>query len=615
MRISTYGYLFQFFIGLLAARANLFQRNLAYESPFSEHPQLAHNTNFLHNIHLEGRQNVDAGPFKDTHYPSFYGSNLGNSPFVWGGGVNFTHAVASGDPYDTSVILWTRAFPTSSDGSRPDQSVPVCLKYHIGLSSNISTQTVDIGEAYTSYDVDWTVKVEAKNLRPDTKYFYRFTDCITTASSPVGITRTIAASDTPASKVNGGKPLTLAVFSCSQYQSGWFNAYGYAAQNTEADIFIHLGDYIYESLGNGAKIGRQTLGRELATIHDYRQRLSQYRTDQNLVLAHQNAPWITVADNAWKSGTANSNDTTEGCGFSSSGACFTDRKLAAVRAYHEWMPIRQIDAGDKLRIWRNFKIGKLLDLTMLDTRQYDRDVTDYLTNSQVVDSVADFDDRSIMGAAQEKWLLNTLSESKSRGAIWRIIGQQVIFSQLEQNGERKFGSHGVDDAWDGYRANRARVLDHLYDNKISNTVILAGDSHANWVSDLSHPNDTKTYNPQTGMGAIGVEFAGTAVTSGSSFGSGILPDKADNISRVLVGTNPDLQWSEGSFRGFFTLTVDASYLNATYYAMRNITYANLDGFISAQFIVKAGENKLRRPVAGGVVKAGVLKSQVVAGNL
>ena len=47
-----------------------------------------------------------------------------------------------------------------------------------------------------------------------------------------------------------------------------------------------------------------------------------------------------------------------------------------MRAYHEWMPIRQVQADDKVRIWRNFQICRLLDLTMLDTRQYDRDITD-----------------------------------------------------------------------------------------------------------------------------------------------------------------------------------------------------------------------------------------------
>ena len=139
------------------------------------------------------------------------------------------------------------------------------------------------------------------------------------------------------------------------------------------------------------------------------------------------------------------------------------------------------------------------------------------------------------------------------------------------------------------------------------------------------------------------------MTSGSSFGNGISPPAADNISRVLVADelNRDLQWSEGSYRGFFTLTVDTEKVNATYWAMRNtsaylqfsiyvvhkyaiVGFANLDAFPSAQFIVQKGEscslvksfsrskptrlgaNKLQRPVAGGKVLAGVLQASVVA---
>lgn len=40
------------------------------------------------------------------------------------------------------------------------------------------------------------------------------------------------------------------------------------------------------------------------------------------------------------------------------------------------MPIRQVDTTDGLRIWRKFQYGKLADLMMLDTRNFDRDVTD-----------------------------------------------------------------------------------------------------------------------------------------------------------------------------------------------------------------------------------------------
>ncbi|KAJ3843443.1 PhoD-like phosphatase-domain-containing protein [Lentinula raphanica] len=594
------------------ANVNLLDRNLAYSSPFAGHSQAcsAIDTNELakkHTAHSR-RQTEDATGFLDEHYPTFYGGDFSNSPTIWSGGLNFTHSgmLLLGDPFNTSVLLWTRAVPVSPPGTTelPDQSVPACLSFNISTSPDLQGNIADSGEAFTSYDVDWTLKVEATNLTPDTKYFFQFSDCTNSSYvSPIGTTRTLPSSDTPANEVNGGSPLTLAVFSCSQYQAGWFNAYGYAAHNTSAEIFLHLGDYIYESLGNGASIGRQTAGRELATVHDYRQRLNQYRTDEGLLAAHQSGPWITVADQSWKAGTADSNDSAIGCEFSPSGACFTDRKLAAVRAYHEWLPIRQVTVDDKLRIWRNFEIGKLLDLTMLDTRQYDRDITDLYYNT-VINTLAAFPNRSLMGFEQEKWFFNTLSESQNRGAIWRVVGQQIVFTQLNESG----------DAWDGYRANRERVLNYLYENNINNTIVLSGDSHANWVSDLAHPNDSTTYNPLTGQGAIGVEFAGTAVTSGSSFGTNIAPAAADVKSLEYVAANLDLQWSEGSYRGFFTLTIDPDTLNATYYAMRNITFANLNGFSSAQFVVNSGENRLSRPVAGGSTLAGALKFNGTQGH-
>ncbi|KAF5361731.1 hypothetical protein D9756_002574 [Leucocoprinus leucothites] len=159
--------------------------------------------------------------------------------------------VASGDTFDTSVILWTRAEPVpSNSGQDSDRDIP---------------------EAFSNHDVDYTVKVEATGLEADTNYFYQFAACANPIIvSPIGTITTLANRNTPAEKVNGGKPLVLAVFSCSQFQAGWFNAYAFAARNTTADVLVHLGDYIYEPVGNGIRISRQTLGRELATIDDYR---------------------------------------------------------------------------------------------------------------------------------------------------------------------------------------------------------------------------------------------------------------------------------------------------------------------------------------------------------
>lgn len=595
----------------LLVRANPYKRNVAYHSPFETQPDLGFDLDTIDiRTRLVKRQTVDASPFTDNHYVLYSGANFKNAPFVWSGGLNFTHNVASGDPLSTSVLLWTRAAP-ANDG-KPDQSVPVCVSFKIFDNEALTGSPMDSGDAFSSWDVDFTVKVEASGLQPDTWYWYQFADCTNSSTvSPVGRTRTFANPNTPADQVNGGVPLRLAVFSCSNFPNGFFNAYRVAHDNLSVDAFVHLGDYMYENKDSntGHAIGRILSNRELAVINDYRLRLALYRTDSALVAAHASAPWITVwddhevANNGWKAGTSDSNDSvaTGGCAFSPSGTCFTDRLSAAVRAYHEWMPIRQVAADDKLRIWRNFRIGKLLDLTMLDTRNYDRDVTDVGYNLAFVKSIADDPQRSIMGSNQEQWFFDRLLKSKQRGATWRVVGQQVVFSQLLRRGSMDF------DAWDGYRQNRQRILEHIQTNSIDNVVILAGDSHANWVSDLAFPNST-AYDPVTGDGALGVEFAGTAVTSTSSFGSNISPANADAMSATIVAANPELQWSEGSFRGFFLLTVASDGLNATFYALRDIRTENTDAFASANFTVLPGQNRLQRPVAGGAVAAGVLKS-------
>ncbi|ELU41830.1 tho2 protein [Rhizoctonia solani AG-1 IA] len=624
----------------------LLDANLGYKSPFVGHPQFDIDTPALHERHqFSARQNTQSAPFVDDSYPTFYGADFSNVGSTFNDLIQQRSRPYSnlcrhlsfgmvGDPLDTSVLLWTRAYP---QGTGPDQSVPVCVRYQVYDKS--VTMMCYPPMTYTQWAA---VKVEARNLRPDTWYWYIFNDCTDPGVvSPVGRTRTIASANTPAQKVNGGKPLTLGVFSCSNYPFGFFNAYGYAAKSTDADIMVHLGDYIYEYeeghcelngltvASNGtdrvfrAPLNRTVSDRELATLSDYRARLALYRTDESLAYNHQQFPWIQVwddhevADNSWKAGTADSNDTVSGCKYSPSGTCFSDRKLSAVRAYHEWIPIRQVALDDKLRIWRNFQIGKLLVCIFSSLvghinssatgpdycsfpGNYDRDVTDVYYNTQYVDSIHKGENRSIMGLKQEKWLEQQLLNSKSRGAVWRIIGQQVVFTQLNL-----LGTIGLD-SWDGYTANRKRILDLLYKRKIDNT----GDSHANWVSDLAlDPNDTTTYNPATGQGAIGVEFAGTAVSSPSPLGAGVSPLVADGVSKQLVASNPDLHWSEGSWRGFFTLSLAPKNLTLCYrfYAMRNLNTTNTEAFVSAEFHVTAGANKLSRPVAGGKVAAGALK--------
>lgn len=282
--------------------------------------------------------------------------------------------------------------------------------------------------------------------------------------------------------------------------------------------------------------------------------------------------------------------------------------MNAVRAYFEWMPIRQVDMDDNLRIWRNFEIGNLIDLIMLDTRNYDRSITDLYTNTKYINTIKDEASRSLMGGRQEHWFYNKLTESSKRGAKWRFVGNQIVFARVDWTPLAPALVQNVD-AWDGYTANKNRTLSHLYENKIDNTVFLAGDSHASWVSDLVWL-DEKEYDPKTGKGSIGVEFAGSAVSSPSPVGANITLSNANTYSGLLVNKNPELQWQDFYYRGYYELDVGYDELKAKYFGIPSTKVQSGHEISLANFTVKSGENRLSRGkggVAGGVVESGFLR--------
>lgn len=280
--------------------------------------------------------------------------------------------------------------------------------------------------------------------------------------------------------------------------------------------------------------------------------------------------------------------------------------MNAVRAYFEWMPIRQVEMDDNLRIWRNFKIGKLLDLVMLDTRNYDRSITDLYWNTDYVHDISNDAGRSLMGSRQENWFYSQLSESASRGATWRIIGSQVVFSRLNESAALGDENPLNYDSWDGYMSNKNRTLNHLYSNNIGNNIFLAGDSHASWVSDLAW-QDGKPYDKVTGEGAIGVEFAGSAVTSPCPYGANISLATANKYSSILQSSNDELQWQDLYYRGYYELQISGEEVVANYFGLPTVIERNGWEILIANFTVKAGANKLQRPVGGGVVESGSLK--------
>ncbi|KAK7574974.1 hypothetical protein V3481_016939 [Fusarium oxysporum f. sp. vasinfectum] len=265
------------------------------------------------------------------------------------------------------------------------------------------------------------------------------------------------------------------------------------------------------------------------------------------------------------------------------------------------MPIRQTDMDDGLRVWRSFQLGKLMDLVMLDTRLYDRSKgTDYV-NDKYIEKISDDPSRTLMGGRQENWFYRSLSESKDRNATWRVIGNQIVFSHI------KGDAAGGGDTWDGYIANRNRTLNHLYKNKIDNNIFLSGDSHMNWVSDLAWLG-TKKYNPKTGEGAIGAEFAGTAVSSWGTSGLKTIEPDAGKLSRKAIAENKELFWQEGYYRGYFHLSVAPKKVSAQFFGSPSIATHNAWEIPLANFTVFAGDNHIHRPKDGVQAESGALKS-------
>ncbi|KAK2741097.1 hypothetical protein FQN55_008501 [Onygenales sp. PD_40] len=599
-------------LSLSSAASASFSVNLNYRSPSHNHPDLGIAINKVQ------KRNVMTSPFKPEE-------------------LFFTHNVASGDPYPDSVILWTRISPTneSSDsnvtvsGTAPlydhdnakyvaVSTAPVCVEYKVAVDEKMK-RVVTRGTVWTSSDVDYTVKVEATGLKAYTTYYYQFNVCHSKKASPIGRTKT-----TPRRDQKLKKDVNLAVFSCSNYPQGFFNAYGNAARKDEADYVVHLGDYIYEhkegGYGWGWSMDRipQPADHNIKSLLDYRKRYSSYRTDADLVLSHQNFPWITVWDdhevenNIWKAGSSKMNNTEDS--FIKAGGISVDQvKANAVRAHFEWMPIRQVDMDDNLRIWRNFEIGNLFSLIMLDTRVYDRSVTDLTWNADYIDDVRDEAGRSLMGPRQEVWFYRQLKESAKRNTKWRIVGQQVLISDINYSYQDPDIPYNGD-AWDGYRSNKNRTLSTILKNEIDNTIFLAGDTHAAYVSDLVYTGHGE-YDPKTGSGAIGVEFGGTGVTSPGPVGqNGTLPEGLERSKWFVDNSNP-LQWQDSFYRGYYDLNINYKRVVANFFGVPDIRTRNGKEIKLATFEVLDGANKLTRnkeglAVVGKAVGGGLKNGEV-----
>lgn len=412
----------------------------------------------------------------------------------------FQHGVASGDPLQDRVILWTRVTTAAHED--------IQLSWAVATDPDFDDVVIS-GTGMACAQDDHTVRIDAAGLRPGQHYYYRFHAL--GQISPIGRTRTLPPGD--------AAHVRFAQVSSAKLNAGHFSAYGRIAARArqgELDFVLHLGSYLDESaeVATAGQMARAGIGRSFEPLHecktlaDYRARYSQYHRDADLQRMHAALPVICalgdhdLAGGAWRGGAQSHVERRDGL--------WAERLRFALRARHEWLPIRLPDPADPLRTHRALHIGRLANLYVLDTHtQRDEPAPAPRMHDP---------DRSALGVAQRKWLFSEFGEST---AAWRILASPSTLGTalkkdlpdsarlaLTQAGLMAANDDGLcHEQWDGYPAERYLLLRKMRDHKLRNFVVLSGGARVSLAQELRMDSLSPTSKP------VSVECSCASVTA------------------------------------------------------------------------------------------------------
>jgi alkaline phosphatase D len=473
----------------------------------------------------------------------------------------FTLGVASGLPQPEQVVLWTRLAPDPlNGGGMPNAAVNVGWEI---ASDEQFRNIVDRGEVLATPQSAHAVHVTARRLLPFRWYWYRF--MAGDAISTIGRTRTAPAANDMVST------LQLALASCQHYEHGYFSAYRDMLQHP-IDCFIHVGDYIYESSW-GRNGVRSHHSKEPYTLNDYRNRYAQYRLDPQLQAAHAACPWLVI----WDDHEVDNDYANDRSQDLDPPATFLRRRAAAYQAYYEHMPLapQQYQGGPNLKIYGAHQFGQLAQIQLLDMRQY-RDYHVCSRPGRGGGNQVDINDcperlqpgRSLLGATQEQWLTQSLSQSSAR---WNVIAQTTLVAQ--SNRATTQGRAIYTDGWDGYPLAREKLLNTITQTQIRNPIVIGGDVHMAVASDLKIDFE----NPRSAV--IASEFVTSSITA---YGP------SQRRTEALVANNPHIHFANGTQRGYTQFTITPKQWETRYRAVTNPRDPQSEAYELARYTVVDG---------------------------
>jgi len=505
---------------------------------------------FLHGLLLGGASLASTRLWATSGFPNY--------PFTLG--------VASGYPSPDGIALWTRLAPEplAPGGGMDPRTYRV--RWEIATDEGFG-RIVDEGVAYATPEWAHAVHVETVRLAPARTYWYRFH--AGDATSPIGRFRTAPALDAEPGQ------LRFAFASCQQYEQGYYAAYRHMLAD-ELELVVHLGDYIYESSWGEAHVRRHE-GPEPVTLEQYRARHACYRLDPDLQAAHAACAWLFTWDDH-----EFDNDYAGSLSEHRDHRRWTlARRAVAYRAYFEHLPLRRAMTpfGPDLRLHARMPWGRLADFSMLDTRQHRSPQPcprPGRAGSNMIEGCAAREDpaASVLGEAQEQWLAAGLAAGRAR---WNLLGQTTRMAQADSKAGP--GELLYSDSWDGYPAARRRLLDMLVETRAANPVVLGGDVHSFWVTDL------KTDFARADSPTVASEFVTSSVTS--------QPPPEDRI-QIAAREGAHVKFATGLHRGYVRMELTSTKLTAELRALDDARRQDAQCSTLASWVVEDGRPGAQR---------------------
>lgn len=495
------------------------------------------------------------------------------------------NGIAAGDATATSVVLWTRS----------TQAGAIEFRYWRSNTSPRKADTIQVQSDGLN-----PVKIEIKDLLPGRRYTYRITD-----SSGASVKGTFRM-PREASNHYG---LRFGVSGDSRGD----NAPYYSMKNIprkKLDFIVNLGDTVYADVESTALPGVKQ-ARTLAEFHAKHNEIYSAKNGLNaMATARASTLFYSMIDdhevtNDFAGGESPANDARFAAETEHKFINETELYKNGMRAFMDFNPIREIfypAQGDPLtdarpNYYRYQPFAKDAAIFITDARSFrNQALTPPLLNNDA--DIARFrtesfaPERTLLGQRQFDQLLTDLTDAQTKGITWKFVCLPEPIQNL---------SHAAAaDRYEGYAAERSRLLRFIEENNIDNVVFIAADIHGTVINNLTYQESpgsaqipTHSFEVTTGPWAYDAPLAATAIEYLKDYG--LVSDFEFNLyqhlptssKETLFRTQLDAQLQS---EGYDPTGLKASLINAR---LKRGGYTATHTYGWTEFAISAKSQRLR----------------------